>query len=150
MRSLAEAAGHIGEVSKLIQSIAAQTSMLALNATIEAARAGEAGRGFAVVAGEVKTLANQAATAASDIEAQISAIRLAVEETVGAIAAVSASVEAMAGVDRGLADTLDREAGRARPHRHPRRAGRARRARGASRSVAASSAQVDAAGRSVR
>ncbi|WP_024749812.1 transporter substrate-binding protein [Methylosinus trichosporium] len=111
VRSLAEAAGHIGEVSRLIQAIAAQTSMLALNATIEAARAGESGRGFAVVAGEVKTLSNQAAAAASDIEAQISAIRRVVEETVGAIAAVSSSVEDMARLDLGLADTLDREAG---------------------------------------
>jgi urea transport system substrate-binding protein len=110
VRSLAEAAGHIGDVSKLIQAVAQQTSMLALNATIEAARAGESGRGFAVVAGEVKSLANQASTAASEIEGQISAIRAAVEETVGAIGAVSSSVAAMADVDRGLAETLTREA----------------------------------------
>ena len=50
---LAEAAQKIGDVVKLIQSIAGQTNLLALNATIEAARAGEAGRGFSVVATEV-------------------------------------------------------------------------------------------------
>src|SRR5450631_4514747 len=49
VRSLAAAADHIGMVVKLIESIAAQTSLLALNATIEAARAGAAGKGFAVV-----------------------------------------------------------------------------------------------------
>ena len=56
MKTLAGAAQRIEEVIKLIQSIAAQTSLLALNATIEAARAGKAGRGFAVVASEVKEL----------------------------------------------------------------------------------------------
>jgi methyl-accepting chemotaxis protein len=39
---------EIGEVIKLITSIAQQTNLLALNATIEAARAGESGKGFAV------------------------------------------------------------------------------------------------------
>ncbi len=43
VRGLASAAERIGEVTRLIESIAAQTSLLALNATIESARAGEAG-----------------------------------------------------------------------------------------------------------
>ena len=54
IRGLSESTVRIGDVVKLIDSIASQTNLLALNATIEAARAGDAGKGFAVVAGEVK------------------------------------------------------------------------------------------------
>src|SRR5258708_10528172 len=49
---LSKAAGRIGDVVELINTIAGQTNLLALNATIEAARAGEAGPGFVVVAAE--------------------------------------------------------------------------------------------------
>ncbi|MEZ4653720.1 MAG: methyl-accepting chemotaxis protein [Candidatus Eisenbacteria bacterium] len=41
---LGESSAEIGQVIKVITSIAQQTNLLALNATIEAARAGEAGR----------------------------------------------------------------------------------------------------------
>ncbi len=78
-----EAAGNeIGEVVKLIATIASQTNLLALNATIEAARAGEAGRGFAVVASEVKTLSTQTAHATQRISDQIMTMQGAASETV--------------------------------------------------------------------
>ena len=72
---LARAAQKIGDVVKLIQSVAGQTNLLALNATIEAARAGEAGRGFAVVASEVKSLAVQTAKATEEISGHIAAVQ---------------------------------------------------------------------------
>lgn len=50
-----------------IQAIGEKTNLLALNAAIEAARAGEEGRGFAVVAQEVRELAGQAQTSATEI-----------------------------------------------------------------------------------
>ena len=72
---LGESSAEIGNVIKVITSIAQQTNLLALNATIEAARAGEAGKGFAVVANEVKELAKQTAKATEDISQKIEAIQ---------------------------------------------------------------------------
>ena len=65
---LSRSSAEVGDVVKLITSIAEQTNLLALNATIEAARAGEAGKGFAVVASEVKDLAQETARATGDID----------------------------------------------------------------------------------
>jgi methyl-accepting chemotaxis protein len=82
---LGESSGEIGQVIKVITSIAQQTNLLALNATIEAARAGEAGKGFAVVANEVKELAKQTAKATEDISQRIAAIQ---SDTKGAVEAI--------------------------------------------------------------
>ncbi|MEP3245253.1 MAG: methyl-accepting chemotaxis protein [Sneathiella sp.] len=82
------AAQEIGEVVKLISDIAEQTNLLALNATIEAARAGEAGKGFAVVASEVKSLANQTASATQQISDQVAGMQQATNTAVDAIGEV--------------------------------------------------------------
>jgi methyl-accepting chemotaxis protein len=87
--ALAEGARKIGDVTKLIRSIAGQTNLLALNATIEAARAGEAGRGFAVVASEVKSLAVQTAKATEDISSQILEVQTSTDKAVEAIGRIA-------------------------------------------------------------
>jgi chromosome segregation ATPase len=92
---LRRAADQIGNVVKLIHSIASQTNLLALNATIEAARAGEAGRGFAVVAGEVKALAEQTAKATSDIASQVASIQAATNGAADAIQEITATISAV-------------------------------------------------------
>ena len=57
----------IGNIVSTIGAISEQTNLLALNASIEAARAGDAGRGFSVVAEEIRKLAEESKTAASEI-----------------------------------------------------------------------------------
>ena len=87
--ALAQAAQKIGDVIKLIRSIAGQTNLLALNATIESARAGEAGKGFAVVASEVKSLAVQTEKATEDISKLIMSVQSATSGAVAAIGRIS-------------------------------------------------------------
>ena len=109
VRALAEGAGRIGEVVRLISSIAGQTNLLALNATIEAARAGEAGKGFAVVASEVKGLAAQTAKATEDIGAQIRDMQAATAEAVQAIRSVGAAVERSSAIAADIAAAVEQQ-----------------------------------------
>ena len=68
MEQINASSQHIGEIIKIINTIAAQTNLLALNASIESARAGEAGKGFAVVAREIRDLANRSVETVKEIE----------------------------------------------------------------------------------
>ena len=109
VRGLTETAGRIGEVVKLISSIAGQTNLLALNATIEAARAGEAGKGFAVVASEVKSLANQTARATEEISAQIAAVQKVTNEAVEAIKGIGGTIGEVSEVATGIAAAVEQQ-----------------------------------------
>jgi methyl-accepting chemotaxis protein len=106
---LSTGAEKIGEVVKLIHSIAAQTNLLALNATIEAARAGESGRGFAVVASEVKALANQTAKATEEIATQVAAMQSSTSEAVLSIGGITETIARMSEITTSIATSVEQQ-----------------------------------------
>lgn len=109
MAELALAGDRIGDVLKLITTIADQTNLLALNATIEAARAGDAGRGFAVVASEVKNLAGQTAKATEEISSHIANMQIATAESVDAIKTIGQTIEQINGIAASIASAVDQQ-----------------------------------------
>jgi methyl-accepting chemotaxis protein len=106
---LGDSSTEIGQVIKVITSIAQQTNLLALNATIEAARAGEAGKGFAVVANEVKELAKETAKATEDISRKIEAIQTDTKGAVDAIAAISKIINQVNDISTSIATAVEEQ-----------------------------------------
>jgi methyl-accepting chemotaxis protein len=107
--ALGQSSQEIGNVIKVISSIAQQTNLLALNATIEAARAGDAGRGFAVVANEVKELAKQTAKATEDITSKITGIQKESSGAVEAVAAIGHTIEKLNGIAGAIAASVEEQ-----------------------------------------
>ncbi|KAF0222336.1 MAG: methyl-accepting chemotaxis [Rhodospirillaceae bacterium] len=109
MDELASSVRSIGDVVRMISTIAAQTNLLALNATIEASRAGEAGKGFAVVAGEVKHLANQTAKATDDITSQVQQIQRSAGGMADSISQTVAVIRTLDEVSAAIASAVQQQ-----------------------------------------
>jgi methyl-accepting chemotaxis protein len=93
IKSLYDRSQQVNEIIGVISDISNQTNLLALNAAIEAARAGEQGKGFAVVADEVRKLADQSQSSASQIAELIRAIQEDTEKSVQSMQHATKSVQ---------------------------------------------------------
>ncbi|MBY0276426.1 type IV pili methyl-accepting chemotaxis transducer N-terminal domain-containing protein [Candidatus Binatia bacterium] len=106
---LGQSSTEIGEIVKLITSVAQQTNLLALNATIEAARAGEAGKGFAVVANEVKELAKETARASADISRKVEAIQGETKTAIEMIGQISSVIQQVSDISNTIAGAVEEQ-----------------------------------------
>jgi methyl-accepting chemotaxis protein len=109
IQKLGQSSAEIGQVIKVITTIAQQTNLLALNATIEAARAGEAGKGFAVVANEVKELAKETAKATEDISGKIEAIQSDTKAAVEAIGEIGTVINQINDIQNTIASAVEEQ-----------------------------------------
>ena len=110
---LSERTQAIGEIIVTVNDIAERSHLLALNAAIEAAAAGEHGRTFAIVASEIKSLADQAKEATSQVRSNLSEIQhginasvMLTEEAVKRIAAGKRQTDATESTIREMAETI--------------------------------------------
>lgn len=110
VKNLGVAAQDISTFTETINSISAQTNLLALNATIEAARAGNAGKGFAVVANEIKTLAEQTASATGEIKSKISGIQTATESAISDIERITKIIKNVGEIVASIASAIEEQA----------------------------------------
>lgn len=94
--NIAESAGAIQDVLKVIQDISGQINLLAMNAAIEAAHAGDAGRGFAVVADEIRKLAESTAQNSNQIAESIQDIVQNIEHATERSKQTASSIDAIA------------------------------------------------------
>ncbi|MEB3339470.1 GAF domain-containing protein [Okeania sp.] len=111
VKVLGETSKKISRVLSLINDLANQTNVLALNASVEATRAGQDDQGFATVASEVRSLAEQSASATQEIEQIVEEIQSGTTEVIKAMVVgrkrVMIGTELVKGARKTLTDVLD-------------------------------------------
>jgi methyl-accepting chemotaxis protein WspA len=114
LQVISEKANAITSVVETITKVADQTNLLSVNAAIEAEKAGDAGLGFLVVAREIRRLADQTASATTDIERIVRQMQEAVAAGVGEMARFTremrggtSDVQRVAGDLAGIIDEMN-------------------------------------------
>ncbi|NEO54236.1 MAG: GAF domain-containing protein [Okeania sp. SIO3B5] len=111
VKNLGETSKKISRVLSLINDLANQTNILALNASVEATRAGKDDQGFATVASEVRSLAEQSASATQEIEQIVEEMQSGTSEVVKAMVVgrkrVMVGTQLVKGARQTLTDLLD-------------------------------------------
>ncbi|ABS05724.1 methyl-accepting chemotaxis protein [Kineococcus radiotolerans] len=115
--ALTRASAAVGDVIKIISTIADQTNLLALNATIEAARAGDLGRGFAVVASEVKDLARETADATQRVATQVAGIQASSGAVSNGINETASIIRELDAVQARISEVIDEQVAMAQERR---------------------------------
>ena len=109
VNELGQAGEDISKVTETITAISDQVNLLALNATIEAARAGDAGKGFAVVANEIKELAKQTASAATEIQHRIDHVQQVTKNTIDGIREAAEIVSGNSSIVSTIASAVEEQ-----------------------------------------
>lgn len=96
-------AEKVGEVLETIMGISDRADLLALNASLEGTKAGEVGKGFTLVAAEMRRLAENVMTSATEIRTLMKVMRQASQSAVDASQGGRSSSDATTGSAREIA-----------------------------------------------
>ena len=106
---LSKAAGRIGDVVELINTIAGQTNLLALNATIEAAAPARPAAALRWSPPRSRRWRSRPQKPPGEIGQQITGIQAATQDSVGAIKEISSTIERLSEISSTIAAAVEEQ-----------------------------------------